>query len=293
MTSAFSCKSTPRALFLMLRPLLCLFLLATFPLCLRGRGVLVGTGSVGGMGLQQESGQQRVDLCATKATLAGDSMITCELQRDASSQNSLQQTLDVYAALLLDIARRAVLPQAVPAAQQGLDLAQAKELVKSTFNNDVQPGVARDTAAKIDAAKEGVMKEVRELAASFKVCQTKTEELKSAVRSQREAMEALSAAVGSSGSSSSSSNTNSGATGDVRERVGALEAVWRESRQAHESQNAARGDKLDSHSVSIATLQSTLSQAEAARFAAEETVSALRERVSKLEVLVDLLIKKL
>lgn len=276
----------------MLRLLLCLFLLATFPLCLRGGGVLVGAGSIGGMGLQQESGQQRVDLCATKATLAGDSMITCELQRDASSKNSLQQTLDVYAALLLDIARRAVLPQAVPAAQQGLDLAQAKELVKSTFNNDVQPGVARDTAAKIDAAKEGVMKEVRELAASFKVCQTKTEELEGAVRSQREAMEALSAAVGSSGSSSSSS-TNSGATGDVRERVGALEAVWRESRQAHESQNAARGDKLDSHSVSIATLQSTLSQAEAARTVAEETIAALRERVSKLEVLVDLLIKKM
>lgn len=218
-------------------------------------------------------------------------MITCELQRDASSHHSLQQTLDVYAALLLDIARRAVLPQAVPAAQQGLDLAQAKELVKSTFTNDVQPGVARDTAAKIDAAKEGVMKEVRELAASFKVCQAKTEELEGAVRSQREAMEALSAAVGSSGSSSSS--TNSGATGDVRERVGALEAVWRESRQAHESQNAARGDKLDSHSVSIATLQSTLSQAESARTVAEETVSALRERVSKLEVLVDLLIKKM
>ena len=244
-------------------------------------------GDDGGTAGQHESGQQRVDKCATKATLSGDSTSTCENRRDAVSQQSLQQILDEFASLLLDTTRRAVLPHVTPASPQGLDLVQTRELVKSTFASEVQPGVARETAAKIDAAKEVVMKEVRELAVTVKTCKAKNEELENKIAS----MSISSSSSGGDGGGGGGGG--GGASSDVRERVGALEAVWRESRQAQESQNAARGEKLDAHSVSIASLQSTLSQAEAARTVAEETLSALRERVSKLEVLVDLLVKKL
>lgn len=221
--------------------------------------------------------QTRVDLCRARAVLAqaaGQTMpseASCDAHRD-SSQLSVQQCLDALSSILLATARHAVVSGGsqevgVVAGQEvapsGLDLGQIKEIIRTTFSQELQPSLTRDSAQRIDSAKDELRRELTALVEQ-QVSQAlaATKQLEGTVQGHSVALESLkSASVGLPGGTASA--------------------------------DAYRIDeKAEKNSVGIAVLQSQLDKSEVARGVLEETVATLRERISKLEALIEYALKK-
>lgn len=220
--------------------------------------------------------QTRVDLCRARAVLAQvagqtiSSEASCDAHRD-SSQLSVQQCFDALSSILLDTARQAVVSRGsqelgVAAGQEvalsALDLGQIKEIVRTTFSQELQPSLTRDSAQRIDSAKDELRRELTAMVEQqVSQAQAATKQLEGTVQGHSVALESLkSASVG---------------PGVVA------------SADAHRID-----EKAEKNSVGIAVLQSQLDKSEEARVALEETVATLRERVSRLEALVEYALKK-
>ena len=222
--------------------------------------------------------QTRVDLCRARAVLAqaaGQTMPTeasCDAHRD-SSQLSVQQCLDALSSILLATARQAFTGRGsqevgVVAGQEvapsGLDLGQIKEIIRITFSQELQPTLSRDSAQRIDSAKDELRRELTALVEQ-QVSQAlaATKQLEETVQGHSVAFESLkSASVGLPGGTTPAADAY---------RI---------------------DEKAEKNSVGIAVLQSQLDKSEVARGVLEETVATLRERISKLEALIEYALKK-
>jgi len=226
------------------------------------------------------AGQMRVDLCAARAALDGSSPgSACESHREGTGapqqQLTVQQSLDALSKitrLLATTPRSSSSSQGdAHALNSGLGENQIKDLVRSTFAQELQSSLFRETAQRIDSSRDEVRKE----------CSARVELQAAQVRRQQEELESL-------------LTKQRVALEDVQRELSAVttRAALPVAAAAPAVDSSRADEKAERNAVSIAVLQSQLDKAETARAASEETVAALRERVSRLEALVEFALKK-
>ena len=239
-------------------------------------------------------GQMRVDICSARAALSPSlTSAECESHRDSQQALTVQQSFDAISAVLADVAKlaaSAAAPATASAAasaggagSQGpgpaarTDEARVQELVRQTFAQELQPTLGRDTTQKVDAARDELRKEVAaRLDQQATQARRAQEELEGLIARGRAALEEVAKDV---------------AAVKSQQPAAAAAAAPSPAPVADPALSARAEEKAERNAVSIAVLQSQLDKSETAKAALEETVAALRERVSRLEGLVEFALK--